>query len=493
MESFKGKEEQSMTNMRQVSDYTMARESTLEKDALLQGKNTAKVLGYISQRVAKRGEKGDIEYKVTMITGPMKSAGTDAAIFITVVGDRGATKCQPLDHRFYDDFERGANTDYTFSDIDIGRFEFIIIKMEGKRSVFGDEDWFLESVEVSKTGDTIRFPHDQWVTPYETPFFFIQSELTRLPQNDSEIGRTSRQVQAEQLKSVNEWSYEIPIGNGERENLKGLMPGFLKVPKLNYKKLNQKYKWFEERYKEYLKLRRDLKVVGIVQLAKGFFDPISSTEDFMEVTDAVRSLGFCGGIETTPEDPWLARWKEDAEFGRQTLNGMNPVVIKRISEIPDKFPVKDADLHGLLEKDSSFEQELSEGRIYMVDFEILEDIPTGEIDGVKLELAAAMALFYHDHEDNLMPLAIQLGQTAGLPIWTRKDTPEDWLLAKLWFRNADAQVSKMSISVSLNEMILSISRWLKFAPTWPTPISLWRPLPWACTAASCPPIPSTSC
>ena len=57
MESFKGKEEQSMTNMRQVSDYTMARESTLEKDALLQGKNTAKVLGYISQRVAKRGEK----------------------------------------------------------------------------------------------------------------------------------------------------------------------------------------------------------------------------------------------------------------------------------------------------------------------------------------------------------------------------------------------------------------------------------------------------
>ena len=121
---------------------------------------------------------------------------------------------------------------------------------------------------------------------------------------------------------------------------------------------------------------------------------------------------------------------------------MNPVVIKGITEIPDKFPVKDANLHGLFPQDSSLEKELKDGRIYMVDFEILEGIPTGEIDGEKLELAAAMALFHLDHENNLMPLAIQLGQTAGLPIWTRNDTPQDWLLAKLWFRNADAQVFK---------------------------------------------------
>ena len=446
MESSKDTEEGIVRQDREVSMFTTARQSSLEKEAVLRGKNTAMVLGYITQPVAKKGEKGDIEYKVTIFTGDMKCAGTDANIFITVIGERGATKCQPLDHFFYDDFERGSNTDYTFSDIDIGRLQFIIIKMEETMcldNVFGDSDWFLDRVEVTKTGDTRRFPHNQWVSPNETPFFFIQCELTKLPQNDSDIGRTSRQVQAEMLKKVNGWSYEIPTGNGKSENLKGLIPGFLKVPDLNYDSLNNKYKWFEERYMEYLQLRRELKGVGILQVITGIFDPISSPEEYMEITDAVRSLGFCRGIETTPEDPWLARWKEDAEFGRQTLNGMNPVVIKRITEIPDKFPVKDANLHELLAKDSSLEQELKEGRIYMVDYKILEDIPTGEIDGVKLELAAAMALFYHDHEDNLIPLAIQLGQTAGLPIWTRNDTEEDWLLAKLWFRNADAQVFKI--------------------------------------------------
>ena len=427
---------------RGLSTYTQARQSSLEKDAILRGKNTAAVLGYITQPVAKRGEKGEIEYKVTISTGDIKYAGTDADVFITVVGEKGVTKCQPLDHWFCDDFERGANEDYTFSDIDIGRLEFIIIKMETTMAVFGDNDWFLDRVEVTKTGDTRRFPHNQWVSPNETPFFFIQCETTRLPQNDSDIGRTARQVQAEMLKKVNGWSYEIPIGDGKTENLKGLIPGFLKVPDLNYDGLNHKYKWFEERYVEYLQLRRELKGIGALELFKGIFDPISCTEEFMEITDAVRSLGFCKGMETTPEDPWLARWKEDSEFGRQTLNGMNPPVIKGITEIPDKFPVKDANLHGLFAKDSSLEKELKDGKIYMVDFEILEGIPTGKIDGQKLELAAAMALFHLDHENNLMPLAIQLGQTAGLPIWTRNDTPQDWLLAKLWFRNADAQVFK---------------------------------------------------
>jgi len=427
-----------------LSEYSLARQSTLEKEAILRGKHTAKVFGYITQPVATKGEKGDVEYKVTIFTGDIKYAGTDADIFITVIGEMGATKCQPLDHWFHDDFERGASADYTFSDIDIGKVEFIIIKMEAQTmTVFGDNDWFLDRVEVTKTGDTRRFPHNQWVSPNETPFFFIQCELTRLPQNDSDIGRSSRQVQADMLKKVNAWSHEIPIGDGKTENLKGLIPGFLKVPDLNYDGLNHKYKWFEERYLEYLQLRRELKGVGILQLIAGIFDPLSSAEEFMEITDAVRSLGFLRGIETTPEDPWLARWKEDAEFGRQTLNGMNPAVIKGITEIPDKFPVKDANLHGLFAKDSSLEKELKDGRMYMVDFEILEGIPTGAIDGVKLELAAAMALFYRDDEDNLIPLAIQLGQTAGLPIWTRNDTPEDWLLAKLWFRNADAQVAQI--------------------------------------------------
>ena len=35
----------------------------------------------------------------------------------------------------------------------------------------------------------------------------------------------------------------------------------------------------------------------------------------------------------------MARWTRDEEFGRQMLNGVNPVVIERCTQLPDNFPV----------------------------------------------------------------------------------------------------------------------------------------------------------
>ena len=35
----------------------------------------------------------------------------------------------------------------------------------------------------------------------------------------------------------------------------------------------------------------------------------------------------------------LSRWATDVEFGRQMLNGVNPVVIERCTSLPDNFPV----------------------------------------------------------------------------------------------------------------------------------------------------------
>lgn len=35
----------------------------------------------------------------------------------------------------------------------------------------------------------------------------------------------------------------------------------------------------------------------------------------------------------------FARWTRDEEFGRQVLNGVNPVIIERCSQLPPNFPV----------------------------------------------------------------------------------------------------------------------------------------------------------
>lgn len=35
------------------------------------------------------------------------------------------------------------------------------------------------------------------------------------------------------------------------------------------------------------------------------------------------------------------RWTTDVEFGRQILNGVNPIIIEKCSKLPSNFPVTD--------------------------------------------------------------------------------------------------------------------------------------------------------
>jgi len=46
----------------------------------------------------------------------------------------------------------------------------------------------------------------------------------------------------------------------------------------------------------------------------------------------------------------------------------------------------------------------------------------------------------------MVPIAIQLGQESGpgTPIWTPEDSESDWMLAKMYFRNAESNVQLVS-------------------------------------------------
>ena len=52
------------------------------------------------------------------------------------------------------------------------------------------------------------------------------------------------------------------------------------------------------------------------------------------------------------------RWTSDVEFGRQMLNGVNPMVIKKCTEIPSKFPVTNDLVKPFLTRGLSLEQEI---------------------------------------------------------------------------------------------------------------------------------------
>ena len=92
----------------------------------------------------------------------------------------------------------------------------------------------------------------------------------------------------------------------------------------------------------------------------------------------------------------------------------------------------------------------------MVDHSFLSDISTGHHQGKKLSLAAPICLLYLRTDNQLVPIAIILIQEEPLQdvtIWTPKDEPLDWLLAKMWFKHADLQVHQIKSHYALTHLV----------------------------------------
>ena len=79
---------------------------------------------------------------------------------------------------------------------------------------------------------------------------------------------------------------------------------------------------------------------------------IDSLRDYVNLADDLNP-------EKSPSELYEAsRWVSDVEFGRQILNGINPVVVKRCTAIPKKFPVTDSMLNKFLTRGKTLTEEI---------------------------------------------------------------------------------------------------------------------------------------
>ena len=82
----------------------------------------------------------------------------------------------------------------------------------------------------------------------------------------------------------------------------------------------------------------------------------SALEDITDLHDYEKLAAVLGEHELSVYKG--GRWMTDVEFGRQILNGVNPVVIERCTNLPPNFPVTTDMVKGLLNRGKTLDEEM---------------------------------------------------------------------------------------------------------------------------------------
>ena len=96
------------------------------------------------------GARGSvIEYRITVVTADVRSAGTSAGVSVLLEGDKGRSPEVPLESS-KDDFMRGRTNVFRVRAADVGQLASLVVCNDMK----GDSpEWCLKSIEVDSTGE----------------------------------------------------------------------------------------------------------------------------------------------------------------------------------------------------------------------------------------------------------------------------------------------------------------------------------------------------
>jgi arachidonate 15-lipoxygenase len=162
--------------------------------------------------------------------------------------------------------------------------------------------------------------------------------------------------------------------------------------------------------------------------------PLRSERDYRRLFDRM------GGTSDI-----FARWKEDTEFGRQRMTGVNPMHLTRCRGL-DNPDLERAALYMLNHIDArrrawTFESAVVSRRLFMTDYAALADPRIQECAQRDLYLAAPTCVFWADDRGDLVPLAIQLKPQRVReknPVFTPLHSFADWMIARAHAQSADA-------------------------------------------------------
>uniref|UniRef100_A0A673I173 Hydroperoxide isomerase ALOXE3-like n=1 Tax=Sinocyclocheilus rhinocerous TaxID=307959 RepID=A0A673I173_9TELE len=340
-------------------------------------------------------------YDVEVTTGSMTHAGTFDNIFITLIGTQGVSERAKLDS-YGRDFKTGMKVKYKV----ITRFtlaNLLLIRLEKDNLMFLPEnDWFCSLVKVrTPEKDVIHFPCYRWMAEGEV------IELREAKEKYSQL--------KEHIK--NEWT-EFKTGLPQHAFFQEPL-SLPSVVRFSFTKdmdsaFNCSTALGEIKMKKLVK--KPDQWVQMEDMKSAFWSSRTAVSEYVQL-----------------------HWMDDDFFGYQLLNGSNPMMLRRCTELPLNFAVTNGMVQPFLESGTSLTLEMKQGNIFLCDYKRLADLPTQFINGKQQYVAAPLCLLYKNQVGKLLPIAIQLQQQASEdnPVFLPSDSEYDWLLAKLYVRNAD--------------------------------------------------------
>ncbi|XP_061667832.1 polyunsaturated fatty acid lipoxygenase ALOX8-like [Syngnathoides biaculeatus] len=357
------------------------------------------------------------EYGLTVTTGDAPPVGAFDNVYVTLLGTEGQSNRTRLTGGGAANGSEKVVMSSVMSTFTLGCLLLVQLESDPMHES-RDQEWFCSTVVVTTPeDDDVFFPCYKWLSAGEL-VLLRGGRATKAFEDYYPQLREQRQNELAQQKSAYKWA---KYADGMSHVLSVKDPNSLPAEvRFSFSKAKQ----FEYR----MKFAKD-------ELSeKGVLDTSARWENF----ESMKNVSWF--TKSTLSERVSQLWKDDDFFAYQFLNGVNPHVIRRCSELPSNFPVTDEMVKPFLAEGTSLTKEMKNGKIFIVDYKIMEGLPTTVVDGKRVPLPAALCLLYVTPEKKLLPIAIQLGQrpSEANPIFLPGDSEADWLLAKLHVRHVDA-------------------------------------------------------
>lgn len=432
--------------------------------------------------------KGDqVQYDVTVYTGAKKYAGTSSSVFVTLHGDKGVSAELKLHHNSSDDFSKGHVSTHPLYTKDIGNLWKLEIWKDDSKDEPGH--WLLEKVivQLKPVPDALQKQKPDLLKPNEKGLL-ASSGIMTLGRSRSK-SRSGKEIEEKDPNVTKTWTFPCYRWVDEREELwegTSILPqqetnqDRLIQRKDEIEKMRGRYQWkrvdglptyirskfatlpfdeqwTEEKLEDFLGPRhRALANFGLDK----FLEVFQHWTDFEDYTELFKLI---------PVPPLQQVWREDETFGRLRLQGVNPSLVRRVTTLPiPNFPVTTEMVAPLLPSGTTLESLTASNKLYYVDLSFFAEYDSVECLKEGRGIACPMALFFVNPEDKFMPLAIMLRTSTPYdpetnPIFTPLDPEPEWLLAKMFYANADGmqhqiQAHLMGTHLVTEPMVIAMHR-----------------------------------